>query len=183
MAHRREKLMDSNWSYKDLNQIHSDDPCSLKSYLAGWQVYFWNVYSLTSRWFACRMPLNSTVVWTRNLWGMQRMICFNLNLNIFRKWLSLVVCLPVYAHFNLLLFSPPLFLWPLAPLDVVHSFLSVPFQYISPLLSKLRWCLSALKFWTSLQLSLTNSSPTTTTQQIKRTLGGKWNVRWLCIIL
>ena len=36
MAELRDKLTDPSLSYKDLNQIHTDDPpCSLKSYLAG----------------------------------------------------------------------------------------------------------------------------------------------------
>lgn len=51
--HPSTELMDRSWSYSDLNQIHSDDPGSQKSSLAGWQVYSADVYSLTSSGFTC----------------------------------------------------------------------------------------------------------------------------------
>lgn len=51
--HPSAELMDRSWSYSDLNQIHSDDPGSQKSSLAGWQVYSADVYSLTSSGFTC----------------------------------------------------------------------------------------------------------------------------------
>lgn len=51
--HLSTELVNRSWSYSDLNQIHSDDPGSQKSFFARWQVYSADVYSLTSSSFTC----------------------------------------------------------------------------------------------------------------------------------
>lgn len=74
--------------------------------------------------------LPAVSVWTKrcgleqNSWGKHMLICLNLDLNIFRKWLSLVLCPPL----NLLSF---IFLLVLPPLTFATSFCSPPPTYRS----------------------------------------------------